>query len=151
MRAFEIDISVRSYELDMLGHVNNAVYLSWLEQARLSALEACGFTVRGLVDGSWLTNIVRAEIDFRKPVLYGDRLHVSTRLERVGRTSLTLGHEIRRGVGEADGGEVVSTATVVIVWLDAEGRPTPVPARAVRGLRGEGPVEGATDSDEETT
>ena len=43
MRTFEDTIRVRSYELDALGHVNHAVYLNYLEQARYDAMEAGGF------------------------------------------------------------------------------------------------------------
>ncbi|WP_419163717.1 acyl-CoA thioesterase [Candidatus Palauibacter sp.] len=121
--AFEIEIAVRTYELDMLGHVNNAVYLNWLEQGRLSAMERCGYSVRSLAR-DWLTNIVRAEVDFRSPTLYGDRLIVTTALARVGRTSFSLASEILR-LPER---EIVAEALAVLVWLDGDGRPTPLPA-----------------------
>jgi len=119
---FETAISVRTYELDMLGHVNNAVYVNWLEQGRLAAMEACGYAVRSLSQ-DWLTNIVRIEVDFRRAAYYGDRLVVTTTLESVGRTSFTLWGEILRLPDR----EVVATARAVLVWLDVRGRPAPVP------------------------
>ena len=39
---------VRFRDVDMMGHVNNAVYLNWLEQGRLSAMEGAGYAVRSL-------------------------------------------------------------------------------------------------------
>jgi len=138
---FETAISVRTYELDMLGHVNNAVYLNWLEQARLAAMEACGYPVRTLAQG-WLTNIVRVEVDFRQAVFYGDELLVTTELESVGRTSFTLGGEILR-LPER---EVVASARSVLVWLDPRGRPTPVPPELARRWK----QAGSPESDSKT-
>lgn len=123
VNAFETEIATRSYELDMLGHVNNAVYLNWLEQGRLSALERCGYSVRSIAQ-EWLTNIVRAEVDFLRPTFYGDRLVVTTALERMGRTSFTLASEFLRLPGR----EIVAKARAVLVWLNQDGRPTPLPA-----------------------
>lgn len=123
MGVFEIEVDVRTYELDMLGHVNNAVYLNWLEQGRLVAMERCGYPVRSLAQ-DWLTNIVRVEVDFLRPAFYGDRLAVATELESVGTTSFNLTSEILRMPNR----EVVATARAVLVWLDEGGRPTPLPA-----------------------
>lgn len=143
----ETAIEVRSYELDILGHVNNAVFLNWLEQARLAALEALGFGVQALIEGRWSSNVVRIEIDYRRPARFGDRLRVLTWLERLGNTSLALGHRIERE-DEPEAGPVAE-ARVVVVWLDAEGRPTRVPDEVrsrLAGLEGpegrEGPPDG---------
>jgi len=122
VNVFETRFSVRTYELDMLGHVNNAVYLNWLEEARLAAMQSCGYQVRTLAQ-DWLTNIVRVEVDFRRPTLYGDELVVTTGLESVGRTSFTLSSEILRLPDR----EVVAACRAVLVWLDVDGRPAPVP------------------------
>lgn len=122
----ETAIEVRSYELDMLGHVNNAVFLNWLEQARLAALEALGFGVEALIEREWSSNVVRIEIDYRRPARFGDRLRVLTWLDRVGNTSLALGHRIERR-DDPKGGPVAE-AKVIVVWLDRKGGPTRVPA-----------------------
>ena len=45
MKKFTLKFKVRSYECDSYGHVNNAVYLNYLEFARMSALEENGFTL----------------------------------------------------------------------------------------------------------
>src|SRR5215475_10312139 len=70
---------VRTYELDVNGHVNNAVYLNWAEQIATEHVEAAGFgqgwTV--LQGGAWLVR--RHEITYRRPALYGDDLELTTR------------------------------------------------------------------------
>lgn len=130
---FTARFTVRSYELDMLGHVNNAVYLNYLEQARLQAFEFLGWPLQGLLDGSWMTTVARIEIDYRREARFGDRLVVVTEVDRVGRTSITLAHRIER---ESDPTSPVADARVVIVWLGPEGRPSPVPDEVRRALEG---------------
>ncbi len=148
--AFRSRVRVRSYELDMLGHVNNAVFLNWLEQARLEAFEVLGWSVEDLVRRRWLSNVARIEIDYRREVRFGDVVDVTTGLERLGRTSLTLAHRLVRVAGVADEGtepagrrgaegpddrpDLVAEARVVVVWLDEHGRPTPVPREVRRAL-----------------
>ncbi len=147
-RRFITRVRVRSYELDMLGHVNNAVFLNWLEQARLEAFERIGWSLEALIARRWMTHVVRIEIDYRREVRFGDEVVVLTRVEGIGRTSLTLAHSLERaapgagarsGEGRAraeDGSEpeVVAEARVVVVWLGQDGRPTPVPEEVRRSL-----------------
>lgn len=115
---------VRSYELDIMGHVNNAVYLSWLEQARLEALEALGYPLEALIARRWMTTVARVEIDYRREARFGDEIVISTRPERIGNSSITLRHRIER---ENDPRALVAEARVVLVWLGEDGRPAPVP------------------------
>lgn len=129
-RPFDIEVTVRSYELDVLAHTNNAVYMNWMEQARLATFQELGFGVDALIAGEELFNIVRAEIDFRQPTFFGDRVIVGTLLESIGTTSITLHHPVTR----ADNGEIVCETRQVIVWLGEDGRPTPVPDEVRREL-----------------
>jgi len=122
-RPHDIEVTVRSYELDALRHTNNAVYLNWMEQARLYVFERLGFGVTALIEGRTLYNIVRAEIDFRSPTFFGDRVVIGTELESLGTSSLKLRHPMTR----ADDGSVVCSTREVVVWLGPDGRPMPVP------------------------
>lgn len=122
-RPFDIEVAVRSYELDALRHTNNAIYLKWMEHARLHVFEELGFGVSALVEGRVLYNIVRAEIDFRSPTFFGDRVIVGTQLEGIGTSSVRLRHPMHR----ARDGAVVCETREVVVWLGPDGRPTPVP------------------------
>lgn len=106
----------------MLGHVNNAVFLNWLEQARLEIFEEIGWSLEALIGRRWVSNVVRIEIDYRREVRFGDEIELATWLERIGTSSITLAHRLSR-----DGSEVVAEARVVVVWLGADGRPSPVP------------------------
>jgi acyl-CoA thioester hydrolase len=108
---------VRFRDCDSLGHVNNAVYLTYLEEAVNEWLGP----VLGL---DWVT--VRVEIDFRRELRgLGGEVAVRMRVERVGTSSIT-------GVAEVAGpdGEVAADARVVVVAWDPETRrPRPLDER----------------------
>jgi acyl-CoA thioester hydrolase len=107
-QVFEHQVTVRWRDTDALGHVNNAVYLTYLEEARDA------FYLRALGDPIYV--LVRLEIDFRAEVRHADRtVRVQIAVERLGTTSLTTRETLRR----ADG-EVAAEARVVTVrWNQA--------------------------------
>ena len=63
---------VRQYELDVLGHVNNAVYLNWVEQVAIDHVEALGFGREWSVaqGGGWVVREHR--VTYHRPVRYGE-------------------------------------------------------------------------------
>jgi acyl-CoA thioester hydrolase len=112
-------LQVRFRDCDPLGHVNNAVYLTYLEQARL-------ILWRRQIGLTWSTRaaqgrprgegfiLARAEVDFRAQVHAGDELEVRMSLGRFGRSSATYEYE----VAQTSSGEIVATAKTVQVWFD---------------------------------
>ena len=70
---------VRTYELDVNGHVNNAVYLNWAEQLATEHVEVAGFGREwtAVQRGAWVVR--RHEITYRTPAVYGDELELTTR------------------------------------------------------------------------
>jgi acyl-CoA thioester hydrolase len=114
-------------DLDALGHVNNAVYLSYLETARIEYLRE----VLGLERLGDLSLVVaRIEIDFRDAALLGERVEVGARVRRVGTKSFDMEHQVRAGEGR-----VAAEATSVLVAFDHErGEPVPVPAAWREGM-----------------
>jgi acyl-CoA thioester hydrolase len=103
---FEHQVSVRWRDTDALGHVNNAVYLTYLEEARDA------FYLYALGDPIYV--VVRLEIDFRAEVRHADRtVRVGIAVERLGTTSLTTRETLRT----ADG-EVAAEARVITVRWD---------------------------------
>jgi len=124
----ETRITVRSSELDSFGHVNHAVFLSYLEHARFEALEAAGLEWRVLEERAWGIFVVRIEIDYLAEARRGDQLLVRTCAEAFRRTSMVLAQEIVR---LDDPGAVLTRARVTAVWVGADRRPMRVP-RTVR-------------------
>lgn len=119
---FRHPIEVRFRDCDSLGHVNNAVYFSYLEQARLVYAQQQEFD-RAAGDIGFI--LARAECDFRSQAAFGDLLEVRLGVRSVGRSSFTYEFEIV----DAKEGRLVATARSVQVTYDyAEGRSVPLPA-----------------------
>ena len=119
MASLTIPLTVRFRDLDALGHVNNAVYHTYLEEARVAL-------VRHLTDDPVADRfdflLARTEIDFLREVRHGADLAIEVWLDEVGTKSCTLGYELR--VGD----QVVARARTVLVWYDHEqGASVPVP------------------------
>ena len=103
--------SVRFRDCDAIGHVNNAVYSTYLEEARIGVLG-------DLIDFI----LARVEIDFRSELRAGEEVEVRTRCARIGTKSFDLKHVI------AAGDRVVAEARSVLVSYDYDrGESIPVP------------------------
>lgn len=125
-RPHETTIAVRGYHLDMYGHVNNARYLEFLEEARWAWLED-RLDLAPLLSRGPALFVVRMEIDYRQPAGIGDRLTVTTQLARTGRRSMTISQTIRRGGTD----QLVAEALLTLVLVDRQtGQPIPLEGEA---------------------
>jgi acyl-CoA thioester hydrolase len=110
---------VRFRDLDPMGHVNNAVFLTYIEQARVTYLAEVG-AATGLEEMNII--VARVEIDFKAPVRLGQEVEIAVRASRLGTKSFELDYELRVD------GEVVAEAKSVQVAYDYErGQAVPVP------------------------
>ena len=122
MWRFEYELEVLFRDCDPLGHVNNAVYLTYLEAARFAWWRNT-FGAQGLKEHGFI--VARVEIDYRKAALPGDRLLVRLRVEDIGRSSFKVGYEILN----ARTRELVAEAKRVQVAFDyAQGKSVPISA-----------------------
>jgi len=83
----EVDIQVRFADTDALGHVNNAVYLSWMELGRMA------FTDTTLPEIDWSKTgfiLAHVSIDYLEPVFLGDKVKVYMRAGKIGVKSVVL-------------------------------------------------------------
>ena len=94
---------VRFRDCDSMGHVNNAVYSTYLEEARIDVVGSLSAFI-----------LARVEIDFRDELRAGEEIEVGTRVGRIGTKSFDLEHEIR--VDE----RLVAEAKSVLVAYDYE-------------------------------
>jgi acyl-CoA thioester hydrolase len=118
--------TVRFRDLDGMAHVNNAVFLTYLEQARLAWFGDS--EVQPLRD----VILARTEIDFRAPLHMGEVVEIGVRTSHVGTKSFELEYELQAG------GRVVAEAKSVLVGYDYErAESTPVPERWRRRLTDE--------------
>jgi thioesterase-3 len=112
-----IRIKVRGFHLDVYGHVNNARYLEFLEDARWTLIESEIDLEKWRQLGFGFT-IVKITINYRKAARLNDVLDIQTRLEKLGGRSGVFKQEITL----ASTGEPVADAEVVFVILDLETR-----------------------------
>jgi len=112
-------IEIRWRDMDALGHVNNAVYATYLEECR----DEWAQKALGDVSDMWAWVLARVAIDFRRELTQDDdAVVVSATLVRIGTSSLTLREEVR-----TLDGTLSAEAESVIVARDSEtGRSRPL-------------------------
>lgn len=144
--AYRLTVRVRFHECDPLGHVNNAVYLNYLEQAAIDHAALSGWAQEDLerdVGAVFLAR--RHEIDYLRPAIANDRLEVVTWAEDMGMATALRRYVIRRAGEDAEPGliehpdldalqqgEIVVRALTrwALVRMDT-GRPIRIPQRVI--------------------
>jgi acyl-CoA thioester hydrolase len=122
---FTCPVEVRYGDLDPQGHVNNAAYLTYLEQARVAY-----FTHLGLWDGRSFMDIgiilADVHLTFLAPIQLWHKVQAGLRFSRLGNKSLTMEYSLE----EADTKQVFATATSVLVAYNYHNEQTmPIPDR----------------------
>jgi acyl-CoA thioester hydrolase len=123
---FVAELDARWRDLDAFNHVNNATYLTYLEEARLQWLRH--------VPGPWFDEtsmpvLAASQLNYRLPIAWPARLAIALSCERLGNSSMTLSHRIAEAGDET---RIYCDGHVVLVWMDpTTGRPVPLP-QAIR-------------------
>ena len=117
---FNYAIQVRYSDMDMLGHANNAVYLTYLELARLVYFQEVGTRS----EGNRALVLAHASMDFKVPLTPEVKPRVHMRTVKMGNSSLTMDNIITDQANERQ----FYTATLVLVAIDTQtGRPVAIP------------------------
>ena len=125
-QVFTTSIELRFSDLDGYGHVNSAVYFTYLETARVKLFreEFEALTRQGV----YLV-VARAECDFRQPILFSDSIQVTVRISRIGGASFDLEYRLHDGHGKT-----FADARTTMVCFDNSAQTTvPVP-QSIRSL-----------------
>ena len=104
------NLEVRFRDIDKLGHVNNAVYLSYFEQARVHFIDEVlenkvDWDKQGLI-------LANTEVSFLSPILLKDKIQVETTCTKIGNKSFTLSYRIFTKEGNK------ATGSSVLVCFD---------------------------------
>ncbi|MFP4364205.1 MAG: acyl-CoA thioesterase [Spirochaetia bacterium] len=118
----ELSFDVRPYECDMNNHVNNAIYLNYLEYARMEYLEAIGFDYHEFNKLGYAFFVAKAELVYKRPAVMGDRLTITSWPEKTKKASGVFGQIIR----QQDGEEVLE-ARITWACVNSEGKPSRMP------------------------
>lgn len=122
-------LPLRWRDLDAYQHVNNSVFLTLLEEARIQWFDS--------MDSPWRSQVAEpvmaaVQLNFRRPILYPGNVRVRLSCERVGRSSLTIAHQI---TAAQDDSVLHADGHTVIVWVSPEdGRSTALPDTVLRAV-----------------
>jgi acyl-CoA thioester hydrolase len=126
---FTHQLEVRFRDCDAMGHVNNAVYLTYLEEARFHHWRASGLAIASpasadaaMPGGVPGVIVARVEIDYRRAAKHGDLLSINLGVAAIGRTSFTYEYEIL----DQSGALIAAAKTVIVRFDHAAGRPVPI-------------------------
>src|SRR4051812_2355682 len=124
--AYRHRLSVRFRDCDAMGHVNHAVYFTYLEQCRLTFWRE----VTGTPSPHTRVIIARAECDYRAPAHFGDELEIALTVGDIGRSSFVLLYEM---LNVASGQSIAVGKTVMVSYDYAAAQSIPLPP-ATRSL-----------------
>lgn len=113
------EIKVRGYHLDLYGHVNNARYLEFIEEARWELFDEY---LGNLTAKGYSFFVVNINIDYKHPATLGDTLEIDSRITRFGNKSCTL----KQTMTQKGTGRLVVAADVTFVIAGPEGHALPV-------------------------
>ncbi len=118
---FAYEMDVRWREMDALGHVNNAQFLSYVEETRVQWFNS--------MLSDWQAQhsapiVAAIHVDFRKPIHWPERIQVALYADKRGSKSVTISHRIS-SAGNHD--LVYAEGYTVLVWVNREGQTTQPP------------------------
>ena len=120
-KEFTIRFAVRFRDIDVLGHVNNASYFTYMESARTEFWLKV-FGGKDLYDLNFI--VVHAECDFKKPAHFGDHIEVGLRTSSIGKSSFVWDYEIKN----SESSELFAVGKTIQVFYDhKEKKSKPVP------------------------
>ncbi len=131
---FELEITPRFRDIDSLGHVNNAVYLTYMEEARTRYYMRTANRKR-LEELDFI--FASAKVDYRSPILWGEVVVVRVWPTRIGTSSFTLAYEMRV---KGDGRLVAEAESVQVAYDYAAKKSTPIPPAFRKALEAELPA-----------
>lgn len=121
-----IELEVRSYELDSYNHVNNAVYLNYLEYARMEFLRRINFDYTGLFEAGYMVYVTHIDIRYKYSARLYDKLFIDVSSLKLGKLSGVFQQTIRNQEGQ-----VCVEAEVSWACVDKTGKPAKLPERYI--------------------
>lgn len=134
-REYSTPIELRFADLDLYNHVNNVVYFSYLETARVRLFQD---VFRELTAQGILLLVGKAECEYRLPILYDDPVVVTLWIARIGTTSFDIDYRIHDG-----GNRTFALARTVMVCFDSRAKRTTAVPESLRRMAAAAP-EGTT-------
>jgi acyl-CoA thioester hydrolase len=90
VKKITFDLDIYTYQIDMTGHVNNAVYINWMEIGRHKLLDKVGMPMSKLIEKGSLPTLNQTNITYKSPLALSDRVWIETWLTALGSTSVVI-------------------------------------------------------------
>lgn len=90
MQKIRFDLDIYSYQIDFIGHVNNAVYVHWMEIGRTKLLEAVGMPTHEILKQGFVPVLVQTNITYKAPLYLGDRVQIELWLSELRNASAIM-------------------------------------------------------------
>ena len=116
-------VQVRFRDIDAFGHVNNAVFSTYVEHARITYLREVLQLDPVNADDRMPLILGMIKVDYLSPILLTDRVEVGSRVEWIGRSSISMSHHLRAATGR----DLARAGSVLVAYDYQQARPMPVP------------------------
>ncbi len=120
---FQTSLVSRSYECDSYGHVNHAVFLNYLEVARIEFLKTMNYTLDSLKEMNLLLPIVKLEIEYKRQILAGEKIFVTVKWIKKNHSSAVF----EQLIYNEDQSIIISKAFITWVAVNLQGKPVKIP------------------------
>jgi acyl-CoA thioester hydrolase len=127
-----IEMNIRFMDLDAMNHVNNARYLNFLEEARIAYSQEMLDLFKNINDLNVV--VARIEIDYIRPILYGEKVKVLSRIKSMGKKSFTFDSLICVKKGE----ELIVAAKaiqVIVAFNPSTNKSTEIPLEMANRIK----------------
>jgi len=128
--AVEIEVEIRFAETDMMQVVHTAAYPPWLEMGRIAYMKARGAPYTEIAR-THNFSVVDVSLQIRRPLVFGDTVHIRTTLDHLGSRKLRFAYELRVRPHAA----LVATGRTEHICVDLAGRARRIPPALAARLR----------------
>lgn len=126
---FQVTLTTRSYEMDSLGHVNNAVYLNYLEHCRMQWLYSHGITAVDFQRTKTYPVVVNININYKRELTDGQQITVTVEEQTRSDRKVVFYQTIIDSAGT-----LYADAQVTVVWLNHQRQVIPLPVETFPDL-----------------
>ena len=124
---YKIEINPRFKDTDALGHINNASFITWIEEARRPVFKEFNSE---LSIGKWNLIIARVEMDFVAQCYYGKKVVINSSVEKIGTSSLTIWHDLFQ-----EDTKVAQGKSILIHFDYSKNKSVPIPEDIKQSLK----------------
>lgn len=117
------------HDTDCGGVVYYANYLKYFEEGRTEYMRERGFELKDLAEKGFLFVVKKVDIEYKAPARYADTLEITSTITQMRNVSLEFLQEVKRE------DKVLVSAATVLVCIDSNFRPTPLPQELINSLQ----------------